>query len=79
MPISTTERTQLKRLGQNIRKQRLTAKLTQEVLSEKADLNLRNLQKIEAGELNILVTTLMRIHAALGCRWENLLAGESGK
>jgi len=48
--------------------------LTQDQLAEKADLASRNIQRIEAGELNILVTTLARIQKALKCPWENLLA-----
>lgn len=47
--------------------------MTQERLAELADLNPRTVQKIEAGEIAILVTTLIRLHAALGCSWKNLL------
>ena len=45
----------------------------QERLSELADLNLRTVQKIEDGHINILLTTVIRIQAALGCRWHKLL------
>ena len=47
--------------------------VTQEKLAELADLNIRTLQKIEAGETNILVTTAVRLRRALGCPWEELL------
>jgi transcriptional regulator with XRE-family HTH domain len=47
--------------------------VTQEKLAELADLNIRTLQKIEAGETNILVTTAVRLRRALGCPWEVLL------
>ena len=49
--------------------------ITQEKLAELADLNIRTLQKIEAGETNILVTTAIRLGKALGCRWDDLLPG----
>ena len=38
-----------------------------------ADLNPRTVQKIEAGDIPILVTTLQRLRAALGCEWKRLL------
>jgi DNA-binding XRE family transcriptional regulator len=47
--------------------------LTQEKLAELADLNIRTVQKIEAGELNVLITTAIRLQRALGCAWESLL------
>lgn len=47
--------------------------MTQERLAELADLNIRNVQKIEAGELNVLITTAIRIQHALGCQWDDLL------
>jgi transcriptional regulator with XRE-family HTH domain len=47
--------------------------VTQEKLAELADLNVRTLQKMEAGQTNILVTTAMRLRKALGCPWDSLL------
>ena len=47
--------------------------LTQERLAELADLNPRTVQKIEAGDITILVTTLLRLRAAIGCEWKRLL------
>lgn len=47
--------------------------ITQERLAEMADLNLRTIQKIEAGRLNVLITTMARIRKALGCAWKVLL------
>jgi hypothetical protein len=35
--------------------------------------NIRSLQSIEAGELNVLVTTAMRLQRALGCDWDKLM------
>lgn len=37
------------------------------------DVNTRTIQKIEAGDINILVTTLRRLKRALGCGWDELL------
>jgi transcriptional regulator with XRE-family HTH domain len=73
MPPNDLEHSQLKTMGANVRRQRMAVRLTQERLAEMADLNIRNLQKIEAGQLNILVTTLIRIQQALGCSWEKIL------
>jgi DNA-binding XRE family transcriptional regulator len=60
-------------LGANIRRERTARGLTQERLAELADLNPRTIQKIEAGEITILVTTLFRLRAAIGCDWKRLL------
>ena len=51
----------------------ISAALTRERLAELADLNPRTVQKIEAGDITILVTTLQRLCAALGCEWKRLL------
>lgn len=48
--------------------------ITQERLAEMADLNLRTIQKIEAGKINILVTTIARIQKSLRCAWKTLLS-----
>ena len=47
--------------------------LLKEKLAERANLNARTLQKIEAGQLNVLITTAARIQRALGCPWERLM------
>jgi len=64
---------QLKEFGGNLRRARVSRKITQETLSEKADLHIRTLQKIEAGQTNILITTLMRLKQGLDCPWHELL------
>lgn len=72
----TTEiqlRRDLKAFGANLRRERMARGVTQEKLAEKADLNIRTLQKIEAAETNILVTTAMRLRRALGCPWDSLM------
>ncbi|AHF89496.1 transcriptional regulator [Opitutaceae bacterium TAV5] len=63
----------LRTVGANIRHEREVADLTQERLAEKADLATRTIQKIEAGQITILITTLRRIRKAIGCSYEALL------
>jgi transcriptional regulator with XRE-family HTH domain len=75
VPLSKEVAAALARLGANIRRERTARNLTQEKLAEKADLNIRTLQKIEAGELNVLITTAARIQRALACSWEKLMSG----
>lgn len=64
---------QLRTFGANVRRQRLARGLTQERLAERVDLNLRTVQKVEAGHVNILLTTVLRFKKALQCPWEALL------
>ena len=73
MSINPKQSAQLRVLGGNIRRERMRHKLTQERLAELVDLNIRTGQNIEARNVNILVTTLLRLQKALGCRWEELL------
>lgn len=68
--------TELEKLGDNIRRIRTTLGMTQERLAELADINARNVRRIEAGEINILITTFARIRRALGCKWEELMPEE---
>jgi transcriptional regulator with XRE-family HTH domain len=63
----------LVRFGQNVRRERVSRQLSQLRLAELVDLNVRTVQKIEAGKLNILLTTLLRFQKVLRCPWENLL------
>ena len=51
----------------------MSRKITQEKLAEMVDLNIRTIQKIEAGAVNILLTTVLRLQKALGCGWTDLL------
>lgn len=59
--------------GANVRRERIRRRMTQEALAEKAEIATRNLQKIEAGEINILLTTAMRVRFGLGCPWKRLM------
>lgn len=65
-------RKQLKVFGANLRRERVARGFTQERLSELVDLNIRTLQKIEAGQTSILFTTALRLQRALECPWESL-------
>jgi transcriptional regulator with XRE-family HTH domain len=60
-------------MGVRIRRERVARGLTQEKLAELSDLNIRTLQKIEAGQINILVTTAVRIRVALGSEWREIM------
>ncbi len=73
MPLSPDQQRLLTALGACIRSERVAQKHTQEWLAEQVGINTRTVQKIEAGQLNILVTTLARIQAALKCEWDDLL------
>jgi transcriptional regulator with XRE-family HTH domain len=63
----------LKELGDNIRRKRIAQDVTQQQLAEMADLNIRNVQRIEAGESDVLLTTAVRISKALDCPLEKLI------
>ena len=76
MPLDAKQTSHLKRFGANVRRERVDLGLTQEKLGERADLNPRTIQKIEAGRLNILLTTIHRLQSALGCTWQQLLGKE---
>ena len=65
--------TDLRELGGNIRRIRMSLGMTQERLAELIEINARNVRRIEAGEFNVLVTTVARIRKALGCSWDELV------
>jgi transcriptional regulator with XRE-family HTH domain len=73
VPLNRRQEEQLKRFGSNIRRERMRNKITQEKLAELVDLNIRTIQKIEAGAVNILLTTVLRLQKALDCSWDDLL------
>jgi len=64
---------ELARFGANVRRERTRLNVTQERLAELVDLNIRTVQKIEAGRLNILITTAHRFQRALRCKWDALM------
>jgi|TARA_R100000455_G_C6184471_1_gene61008 transcriptional regulator with XRE-family HTH domain len=63
---------ELERFGACLRRQRTSKKITQETLAELSDLNVRTIQKIEAGQTNILITTMLRLRNAIGCEFDDL-------
>jgi transcriptional regulator with XRE-family HTH domain len=67
----------LKQLGDNIRRERVARNISQQRLAELADLNIRSFQRIEAGEVDVLLTTVMRIKKALVCPLERLIPKDS--
>ena len=73
MPLTARQSTFLAAVGGNVRRLRVARKLTQEALAELVGVNPRTVQKIEAGKLNILATTLERLKVALKCDWDELM------
>ncbi len=72
--LDQPQKKQLKTLGANIRRERMRQGITQEHLAELVELHIRTVQKIEAGETNVLTTTLLRFKRALKCNWTILLS-----
>lgn len=54
----------------------MAAKLTQEKLAERAGIDVRSLQRIEAGTWNMTVDYLDRLRRALPCKWADLVPEE---
>jgi len=65
----------LKRFGGNVRRIRVEKGISQEKLAELADLNIRSVQRIEAGEITVLITTAHRLQKALRVKWDALCDG----
>ena len=74
MPSDAKIQAQLKKFGASVRRERISRGITQEKLAELVDLNIRTIQKIEAGKINVLVTTAMRIQKALDCALVRLMS-----
>ena len=62
-------------IGRNIHRLRMKAGLTQEQLAEKAEVDLRSLQRIEAGSWNMTIDYLNRFRQALDCTWRQMVMG----
>ena len=73
MPLDAKQTAQVRIFGANLRRERMSRGITQEALAEKVELNIRTVQKIEAGDVNILLTTVIRLKKALGCDWDDLM------
>ena len=76
MAISKKEWKRIEVFGASVRRERVRRGLTQDELAEKAEIATRNLQKIEAGEINILLTTAFRIQLALRCPYKRLMPAD---
>ena len=74
MPSDAKIQAQLKKFGASVRRERISRGITQEKLAELVDLNIRTIQKIEAGKINVLITTAMRVQKALDCAWGRLMS-----
>ena len=59
-------RTEAKGLGARVRQLRLARKWTLEGAAEAANLDLKHLQKVEAGKLNVTLVTLVRLAEGFG-------------
>ena len=61
-------------IGANLHRARVRAGLTQEQLAEKAELDLRFLQRVERGQTNLSVSVLVALADALAIKPGRLLA-----
>jgi transcriptional regulator with XRE-family HTH domain len=64
-----------KRLGLNIHKLRVEARLTQNELSELAEIDRSFVQRVEAGSNSPSAEVLVRLRRALKCTWDQLFHG----
>jgi transcriptional regulator with XRE-family HTH domain len=76
VPLSAPDQQSLRLFGAAVRRERTALGMTQEGLAELTGLHLRTVQKIEAGVINVLITTVQRIQRALHCKWDRLLETE---
>lgn len=67
------------RVAWRVRDFRLSRNLTQEAVAARAGLAPRHLQKVEAGEVNITLLTLVKIAVALGVDVDELLKSPPSK
>lgn len=63
----------LKQVGENLRRERKEAGLTQEKFAEMIEVAPRTIQKVEAGQMGLLLTTFRRARQVLGCEYSDLL------
>jgi transcriptional regulator with XRE-family HTH domain len=63
--LSPAERRLRQKLAANVRRLREDAKLTLEEAAHRAGLHWRHWQKVEAGEVNLTLATLVRLSGAL--------------
>ena len=63
----------LVRLGEAIRARRKALQLSQEALSDAAEIDRSHMGKIERGERNVTILNILRIGSALECQASDLL------
>lgn len=68
---------ELKRIGQEIKEIRLEKKLTQSIVASYADVDIRTVQLIEKGELNMSLKVLYSISNALDIHPCELLSNKN--
>lgn len=59
--------------GQNMRRLRLAAKLSQEAVAELMGVDRAHVSSMERGQQNVTLLTLLQAAQALGCRAKDLL------
>ena len=67
------DKTRLQRIGANLLRLRIEKGLTQEQLSYECDVDRAKISKIESGQANLLVTTLLDLAEGLSVTPEELL------
>ena len=65
----------MKRLGLNVHKLRVEAKLTQNELCDLVEIDRSFIQRIEAGTNSPSAEVLIRLRRALKCTWDQLFHG----
>lgn len=63
----------LKEFGKNLRKLRLSKKITQEILSEEAGIGRNQVGMIERGEINVTISTIKKLAKQLEVHPKDLL------
>lgn len=66
----------LRDLGRRIKELRVEAELTQEDAADRAGIDPKRWQRIEAGDANVTVKTLVRVAAALRVSFWKLMGAE---
>lgn len=65
---------EIKQLGKKIKKIRVSKKMTQQTLADLCELDIRTIQRIEAGEYGIGLHTLYALADSLGLKASELLS-----
>lgn len=76
--LERADREELRRIAANVRRHRKALKWSQEELAERASIDEKQVQRIEAGEINIGVRSLLRVVRALGISLGDLAREPSG-